>query len=89
MSRCHHVIVIFLFLQPAVEPFKVGALPEDAVLGFQYPVVLVGEDEQLGLDATHTGGIEGTHALSGIDAVVLLAVDAENGSIPLVDKEMG
>ena len=39
-------------------------------------MVLVGEDEQFCLYATHTGCIEGAHALCGIDAVILLAVNA-------------
>ena len=44
--------VFFLFLQPAIQPLEVGALPENTVLGFQYPVVLVGEYQQLGLNTT-------------------------------------
>ena len=52
-----------LLLQPLVEPLKVGALPQYAVLRTQYPVVLVGVDEQFGRDATDDGGIEGSHAL--------------------------
>ncbi len=30
-----------LFLQPLVEPFKEGALPQHAVLRLQYPVIFV------------------------------------------------
>ena len=75
-------------LEPACEPGEVCALPEDSVLGLQYPVVLIGIEEEFSLDATHTGSIEGTHALCGIDAVVFLAVDAEDRSVPLVDEEM-
>ena len=78
-----------LFPYPAVEPGEEGALPEDAVLGFEHPVVLVGVEEQLGFDAFHAGGIEGAHALGGIDAVVFLAVDAEDGGVPLVNKAVG
>ena len=77
-----------LVLQPAVEPVEIGSLPKDTVLWFQHPVVFVGEDEQLGFDATQTGGVEGSHALVGVDAVVLLAVDAEDGGVPLVDEAM-
>ena len=52
-----------LLLQPLVEPLEVGALPQHAVLRTQYPVVLVGVDEQFGRDAADDGGIEGSHAL--------------------------
>ena len=52
-------------------------------------MVLVREDEELGRDATHAGGIEGTHALVGVDAIVLLAVDAEDRGVPLVDELVG
>ena len=81
------VFFIFHFLfKPAVEPIEIGALPEDAVLGLEHPVVLIGEDEQLGLYAFHSGGIEGTHALGGIDAVVFLSMDAEDGGVPVVNE---
>ena len=49
-------------------------------------MVLIRIDEELGWDATHAGCIEGAHALIGIDAVILLAVDAEDWSIPLVNE---
>ena len=52
-----------LVLQPLVEPLEVGALPQHAVLRTQYPVVLVGVDEQFGWDAADDGCIEGGHAL--------------------------
>ena len=77
-----------LLLQPAVEPLEVGALPKDAVLGLQYPVVLVGEDEEFGGDAAQACGVEGSHALVGIDAIVQFAVYAEDGGVPLVDEAM-
>ena len=83
--RCHSLWSLF---QPSVEPVEEGALPEDTVLGFQHPVVLVREDEQFCLDAFHTGGIEGRHTLRGIDAVVLFTMDAEDGGVPFVDKQM-
>ena len=47
------------FLKPSVEPTEEGALPEDAVLGLEHPVVLVGIDEKFGGNALHAGGIEG------------------------------
>lgn len=34
-----------LFLQPAVEPAEVSALPQDAVLGFEHPVILIGIEQ--------------------------------------------
>ena len=51
-------------------------------------MVLIGEEEQLCRYAAHTGCIEGTHALVGIDAVVLLAVDAEYRRVPLADVQV-
>ena len=51
-------------------------------------MVLVGEDEQLRFDASHAGGVEGTHALGGVDAVILLAMYAEDGCVPLVNEAM-
>ena len=79
----------FLFLQPTVEPLEECALPQHAVLWFKYPVVLVGEDKQLGWDAFHTCSVKCTHALGGVDAIIFLAMNAEYGRIPFVDKAMG
>ena len=80
------IIHYSLLLQPLVQPAEEGSLPENAILWLQYPVVLIREDEELGWDATHTSGIEGTHTLIGIDAIVFLAVDAEDRGIPLIYK---
>ena len=77
-----------LFLQPLIQPSEEGALPEHAVLWLQYPVVLIRIDEEFGWNTAHAGCIEGTHALVGVDAVVLLAMDAEDRSIPLIYKLM-
>ena len=52
-------------------------------------MVLVREDEQLSRDAFHASSIEGRHALCGIDAIVLLAVDDKDRCVPLVHKAMG
>ena len=49
-------------------------------------MILVWEDEQLGRNATQTSRIEGSHALVCIDAIVFLAMDAEDRSVPLVYK---
>ena len=75
-----------LFLQPLVQPAKEGALPENAVLGFQHPVVLVGEEQQFGRYAPHACSIECAHTLCGIDAVVFLAMDDEDRGVPFVNK---
>ena len=80
LNRRTHVVL----LQPAVQPVEEGTLPENAVLGFQYPMVFIGEDEELGGNTFHAGCIEGGHTLSIVDAVVLLAVDAEDGRVPLL-----
>ena len=52
-------------------------------------MVLVGENKQLGRDAFHTCSVECTHALGGVDTIIFLAVNAEYGRIPLIDKAMG
>ena len=52
-------------------------------------MILVGIDEELCRDATQAGGIESSEALIGVDAIVFLAMDAENGRVPLVYKAMG
>ena len=52
-------------------------------------MVFIGEDEQFGRYAAHTSGIKGTHALSGVNTIILLTVDAEDGRIPAVDKSVG
>ena len=79
---------IILF-QPLVQPAEEGALPEHAVLWLQHPVVLVGVEEELGGDAAQSGCVEGALSLTAEDAVVLVAVDAEDGSVPAVDVEVG
>ena len=71
----HFSLSLFRRFQPPVKPIEIGALPKNTILGFQHPVVFVGEDEQLGLDALHAGGIESRHALCGIDAIVFLSVN--------------
>lgn len=75
--------------KPFVEPLKVGALPQYAVLRAQYPVVLVGVDEELRGYTTKDSGIEGGHALRCKDTEIFLSVDAEDGCIPLVYEKVG
>ena len=86
LTNVYAYFLVCLFLQPLIEPAEEGSLPEDAILWLQYPVVLVWEDEEFGRDATQASCIEGSHALVGIDAVVFLAMDAEDRSVPLVNK---
>ena len=76
-------------LHVCVKPVKEAALPEDAILRFEHPMVLVGETEELGRNATQLGGIEGRHSLRGDDTIVLFALDAEDWSVPLIYKTMG
>ena len=71
--------LVCLFLQPLIEPAKEGSLPEDTILWFQYPVVLVWEDEKFGRNATQASCIEGSHALVGI--CLLYTSDAADDSI--------
>ena len=52
-------------------------------------MVLVGIDEKFGGDALHAGGIEGSHTLVVVDAVVHLAMDAEDGGVPFIHKAVG
>ena len=78
-----------LFLQPAVEPVEVGALPENTVLGLEHPVVLIWEDKQLCGQSFHAGSIEGSHALGVVDTVVLLTMDAEDGGVPVLNVLVG
>ena len=47
-----------------------------------------GSYEQFCRDPTQTGRIEGTHSLVIDNAIILLSVDAENRSIPLIYKLM-
>ena len=54
---------LFGRFQPAVEPTYKCAVEEYAVLGLENPVVLIGEDEQLGGNATQLGSIECSHTL--------------------------
>ena len=88
LTDVYAYFLVCLFLQPLIEPAEEGSLPEDTILWLQYPVVLVWEDEEFGRDATQASCIEGSHALVGIDTVILFAVDAEDWSIPLVYKLM-
>jgi hypothetical protein len=53
----------YQLFQPTVEPIEVCALPENAILGFEYPVVLVGEEQQFGFDAQILSRIEGCNGL--------------------------
>lgn len=78
-----------LFLQPLVEPREESALPQDAILGLQYPMVFIWENEQLSGNAPHASRIERSHALIGIDTIIFLAMNAKNRRIPLVNKLMG
>lgn len=87
--RSKRLLRLVILFQPAVEPTEEGAMPQQSVLGLQYPVVLVGIDKQLGGYATQFGCIESTHTLRCKYAVVFLAMYAEDGGIPLVDKAVG
>lgn len=50
-------------LQIFVEELEECALPQNCILRFQNPVVLVGEYQHFSFQTTHLGGIEGHHAL--------------------------
>ena len=52
-------------------------------------MVLVGIDEKFGGNALHAGGIEGSHTLVVVDAVVHLAMDTEDRCVPFIHKAMG
>ena len=77
-----------ILLKPLVKPSEECALPKYAILWLEYPVILVGKDKKFGWNATKTCCVKCPETLVGIDAVVLLAVDAEDGSVPLVYKLM-
>ena len=78
-----------LLFQVFVQPAEEGALPEDAVLWFQHPVVLVGEEEELGVESAHSGCGEGAFGLGVFNSEVSLSVDAEDGCVPFIDVEVG
>ena len=63
-------------------------MPEDAVLWFQHPVVLVGEEEELGVESAHSGCGEGAFGLGVFNSEVTLSVDAEDGCVPFIDVEV-
>ena len=44
------------------------------------------EIQVLSRNAAHTGGVESSHALRGVDTEVFLSVDNENRGIPFSDK---
>ncbi len=71
---------------PAMQPVEEGALPEDAVLRLEHPVVLVREDQQLRRHTAHLRRVKRCHALVSQDPVVFLTVNAENRRIPLVHE---
>ena len=52
-------------------------------------MVFVGEEEELGVEAAHAGCGEGALGLRVLNAEVALAVYAEDGGVPTVDKEVG
>ena len=86
-SICH--CGVGLFLEVFVEPVDEVTVPEEAVLGMEHPVGLVGEVEVAGIEAAELGGVVGSHALGGYDTEVELAVDNAYRGVPFVDKEMG
>ena len=81
--------ILFGGFQPAVEPTDKCAVEKHTVLGLENPVIFIGEDEQLGRNATQLGSIECTHTLRGKDAEVFLTMNAEDGSIPFAYKAVG
>jgi hypothetical protein len=64
-------------------------LPEDAVLGFEHPVVFVGEKKELRGNATEASSGKGAFSLGVFNAEVLLSVNAEDGRIPTIYVEVG
>ena len=49
-------------------------------------MVFIGEEQHLGWNATQTCCVKCTHTLVGIDAIVFLAVNNQDGSVPLINK---
>ena len=52
-------------------------------------MVLVGEEQKLGIEAAHTGCGECALGLGVFNAEVALAVDAKDGRVPTVHVEVG
>ena len=68
-------------LHPALQPAVDFAIPEDGVLGFEDPVVFVGEIDEAAGDAQPLEGGVKLEALGDGDAVVEFAVDHEGGGL--------
>ena len=81
--------LLFCRLQPLIQPFKECALPQNAVLRFQHPVVLIGINKQFGRNTAHYGSVKGSHCLVGKDAEILFAMNAEDRGVPFVYEEVG
>ena len=71
-----------LFLEVFVEPVDEVAVPEEAVLGAEHPVGLVGKIKVACFEAAELGSVVGSHALGGDDAEVKLAMDDADGGVP-------
>ena len=74
-----------LLFAPAVEPAEIFAVPEQGVLRFEYPVVLVREDDESGRDSHHLCRIVGCHSLVCRDAEIHASMCHEQGSVPCGD----
>ena len=75
-----------LFLAQAfdvlVEEMEEAALPENAVLGLENPVVFIGIQQEFGRNAAQDGRVERCHALGSHDTVVEFPVDNQDRRIP-------
>src|SRR6267142_446747 len=73
----------------SIAPPQHRVIPEDAVGGFQHPVILIREHQQPALNAAPLQRREGTQALRVRDAEVLLAVNDQHRSVPPGDEVDG
>ena len=58
-------------------------MPVEGILRLEYPVVLVGEDDQFRGNSHHLGGVECCHSLLVGDTEVHSPMYAEYGRVPL------
>ena len=77
-----------LLLEIFVEPAEEGALPEDAVLRLQHPMVFIREKQHLCVYSSHACSREGAFGLCVFDSEIFLTVDAQNGGVPFVNIKM-
>src|SRR5580765_375307 len=83
MASASSVLRVRAFTQVSLQPVENGSPPDAPVARTQHPVSLIGEIQELGVEAHSLGCGERLVAFGQVDAVIELSVDHEQRRLPV------